>query len=1018
MNDLVLAKSVFTRRSTSDDQASKQANEALLQQHQMHQLQQESKYQLRQEPLQLNNTNLTNHTFTFNLGRISLVALNDFQGNNTPVARMLLEESKFCIAKGQGMLFGDGDFFASADFYNQQLNIWEPILDRWHPTLQIVTEDSEIKYNVKSDHTMQMTVSGIMLETLMKSYSLLLSLTKEEDTMTARQIASEVIIQNRLGAPIDIEVINSANQNKVMSLGHGESKDVPASGSSHSLGLGTSSSAGGAGIPASVDIAFTGSFANQRTGLKSLPLTSSSSTKLYHLLPRLDDGEKAEGPGSSSTYSGGIVQPELHQMVVIEPIEEEAFEYARYDPLTATWRAPFLAADSYQWSDANGSVNRPIESITLGSNRWEWQGKWQVCMRGEVGIDFDEDGWEYSTSFNKFSMTSQRRSYKNLDSCRRRKWVNARVPKAGTLADKKRPLNVHWDVQVKSDGTKVASLRSAMQVRNDLSFAIEIVLSYSSWESDVHLGPIKEGETFDVPLLCSYATTMKVRPSEVPFDWTNGIDCNVQTYNFSSTMDLRCEAEACAPLCIRAVVSQVDKSLLISLSSYIVIANRMPCDLRFRMTSRDNRVEDGAVQCGDSFKLAYLDYTCQPKLSICIGEGFKWSRPVLIDCRSDKVTDEENQSVKESTRKVNLIELPHSMGRTESDADNSVIVSMIVDVGNNVNITLFSRYVMIDHSGLGASVMSNKRYGEVMVRHTFSQTSSASRPGANSHRSSVLVPNNPDRNQSGGSKSVSSSDIGSVKSMQSGEGTWKDSSLPGKTPRVGDSSADSTSNTAITAADGEDGSSSSGPLIADLTVDSKYVYEVSSANHGDPVYTDRQYVWNHLPEELRGACCIRTPCNDKLRRSRHMIQFRAVQPLFVVVLADSRKAMKWLRDDGYQDLVGHAIARRVLRGVLQEVYFTIHGKYFPVDSMIELRGNYSKDITTMYTVFAVPAPGTGEVASAAESPRGSGMLSQIQFHQTYDRSLPNRCWLDGGEGLALFYTGKCRSNTPTYLCVH
>ena len=59
MNDLVLAKSVFTRRSTNDDQANKQANEALLQQHQMHQLQQETKYRLRQEYRCLNNSNLT-----------------------------------------------------------------------------------------------------------------------------------------------------------------------------------------------------------------------------------------------------------------------------------------------------------------------------------------------------------------------------------------------------------------------------------------------------------------------------------------------------------------------------------------------------------------------------------------------------------------------------------------------------------------------------------------------------------------------------------------------------------------------------------------------------------------------------------------------------------------------------------------------------------------------------------------------------------------------------------------------
>ena len=1004
MNDLVLAKSVFTRRSTSDDQANKQANEALLQQHQIYQLQQESKYQLRQEPLQLNNSNLTNHTFTFNLGRISLVALNDFQGSNTPVARMLLEESKFCIARGQGMLFGDGDFFASADFYNQKLNMWEPILDRWHPTLQIVTEDGEIKYNVKSDHTMQMTVSGIMLETLMQTYSLLLSLSKEEDTTSARQITSEVIVQNKLGEPIAFDVINSANKTKIMSLSHGEQKEiVPLTGSNDSLKLRTSSLA--TGIPSNIDISFTGPFAAQRAGLTNLPLTSAT-TRLYHLLPRLDGskGDEIDNTrGSRSDHRSGegtldatsSVHPELHQLVVIEPIEEEAFEYARYDPITSTWRKPFLAADPHQWSDANGSVNRPIESISLGSDRWEWQRRWEVCMRGEIGVDFDDEGWEYSTSFNKFSMTSHRRSYKNLDSCRRRKWVNARVPKAGSLADKKRPLNVHWDVQVKTDGTKVASLRSAMQVRNDLPYTVDIVLSYVSWESDVRLGPIKEGEVLDVPLLCSYATSMKVKPSDVPYDWTEGISCSVQSYDFTNRRDLRCESETLSPLCIRAVVSQLDKSLLVSLSSYIVIANRLPCDVRFRMTSRDNRLENGEVECGDVFKLAYLDYTNQPKLSVCIGEGFHWSRAVAIDCSASKDSagsnsggDGDKKSSKDSTQRVTLIELPHSAGKTEADIDNSVIVSMTVDIGNNVNIVLFSRYMLIDHTGLGVSVLSNKRYHDEMVRHTFTQ-SALPVTASEVRRSSVQVPSDPVKKTN---TPVHAEDLGlTLGSKESGSGdgegenTWKDSRSP------------------LRAQERDTGASN---LIADITVDSKYTYEVATATHGDLVYTDRRYVWNHLPEELRGACCIRTPCNDKLRRSRHMIQFRAQRPLFLIVLADSRKAMKWLRDDGYQDLVGHAIARRVLRGTLQEVYFTIHGKYFPVNSPVELRGNYSKDITTMYTVFAVPAPDKEDTSAAQEKVAASDMLSQIHFHQTYDRSLPNRCWLDGGEGLALFYTGK------------
>ena len=68
-------------------------------------------------------------------------------------------------------------------------------------------------------------------------------------------------------------------------------------------------------------------------------------------------------------------------MVVIEPIEEETYQYARFDPLTGKWRKPFLVGDPHEWSDAQGIAERKIDSVTSSiSERWEWQGSWTVCM--------------------------------------------------------------------------------------------------------------------------------------------------------------------------------------------------------------------------------------------------------------------------------------------------------------------------------------------------------------------------------------------------------------------------------------------------------------------------------------------------------------------------------------------------------------------------------------------------------------------------------------------------------------
>jgi hypothetical protein len=76
---------------------------------------------------------------------------------------------------------------------------------------------------IKSDHTMQLTVSGIMLEKLLQTYSLFYCF----DEMVDRQEVPDVVINNTLGADIAFEVFDSATNISLMTLNNNEIKAVP-----------------------------------------------------------------------------------------------------------------------------------------------------------------------------------------------------------------------------------------------------------------------------------------------------------------------------------------------------------------------------------------------------------------------------------------------------------------------------------------------------------------------------------------------------------------------------------------------------------------------------------------------------------------------------------------------------------------------------------------------------------------------------------------------------------------------
>ena len=984
-------------------------------------------------------------SFSFHLGMISLVAVNDFNGQNVPVARMLLEETKFSILREDDQMHGEGDVFATADFFNSVLSVWEPILDRWHPELSIKSGSEGIVYDIKSDHTMQITVSGIMLETLLQTYSLLLHF----DDATEREIVPDLVVDNLLGEPVGMTLHDSESGAELLTLDSGQSKAVP-----KIKAVSNKAFASASHLPTAINIHFSGSFGSERMPLYNLPLNINK-PRAYHLQTVDADGEVG---------GGGESDPQrVKRVVVIEPIVEEVYENSRYDPISGRWRQPFLLGDPHEWTDASTSIRKDISSIKLTSDRWEWQDAWGVDMKGMVEEEFDQDGWEYSTAFGSFSIASYRRNKMPMDCVRRRRWIRTRVPTAASIEERHRPLSLFWEVRPLKNGAKRVLIRSGMQVLNSMPFSIIISLSSSAWKQDREFGPIAEGNTFCVPLLCSYATSIKVRPFEVPYEWSKKTPCSIQAYDFRSSRDLICEGPELSPVCLRILLTQVHKSLLINLIPYVTICNRLPCDLHYRCVSSDRKREEGELLSGAKCKLAYINLASWPRLFLTVGADYAWSLPITLETSASS--------------KPKIIELP-----TRDGFSGGLVITMASTMGSgsSMDIDIYCKSVLIDRTGLGISIWSQKRLGEVMMRHTFSR---APLPKGAKEMERKHVSNNVKKRLKQLSKIASKGistknnakrsmnhleggdvdDDGTASSLSAPNGDGSLNSRPSSSSlsklsrrttasstnlfefgdeveeqhleSLGYAVQDVANNEVNELGDideimGSPQIADDSPIIADFSYDSKNVYTVTTATIGDAVYSDSNYTWSFIPHQLRGHAYICTASDDKWRRSKSLITFTPIEPALILLLVDMRvkRYPLWLQEDGFRRVVDQAIARRVHNSALQEIHFAIFGKYSSGGQPIVLRGNWCKEVTTMYTAFVVPAVNFFPISGSAHSTpdtstsgkgtwvstggRASGfaearcsLLDQVTFDERYERLQSCQAWIDGGEGKCMFYAG-------------
>ena len=503
-----------------------------------------------------------------------------------------------------------------------------------------------------------------------------------------------------------------------------------------------------------------------------------------------------------------------------------------------------------------------------------------------------------------------------------------------------------------------------------MSFPMSLALSCDHWPAKKCFGPILEGETFSVPLLYSYATSIRIKPSARKYKWSKAVSCGPYYQNpdeighnsdrLLPRSEIQCETTGVTKEYMSALMinHREEDRLLLSIEPYLQLTNLLPCQLSVicggqSSTSADEDLtECYDVDAGAVYKFVSIPSVPVPQLSVRCGK-LRWSVPY-------KLTEAVIATTSVVLAKRYTILLYNEANKLSLALSMTMEKSMST---GTIHLRVFSPYVVVDRTLRDLSVTGSVR-GEELVRHTFRVGSSG--------RNDMSMPSYASYTQ--------------AESKAKGAPT----------------------NTAMN--------------VSDMTVSSAHTYELKPCQLGALVYTDRDWTWHYMPRQLEGSEYIATAGADQYSRSRQLLQFQLAKKSIIVIMVDAsvNRLPKWLMEDGYQQLVGQAIAHRTTpQGFVKTLNFNMHGRLCAGGNRVILKGNWSSDNGMMYAVCILPVSETVTLTSPLSTPRMAsskslpiissyddvnGIFAQLNYLSSYDKAVSDKCWAEGAEGVTLFST--------------
>lgn len=472
------------------------------------------------------------------LAGVEVLFINDYEGLEQPLVEVGLEDAHFAMEQCADAYQGDGGLRLRARFFNPTVLFWEPVVEPWEVRCDVSTEASGVVVSVATERVLYLDLTEAFLQTLSRTYSLFLSATdasapaavsttESGGSLSANSslrslpsagsgpgssssmTASPYLFTNRTGLELTVDggggpVLVAPNATvalEVVKEGRPVrgASDATATAAAAAITRREVAGGGAAGAGGSVTVAFTGAVGEQRRPLSKLR-TDVPGTFVYTLKPAQEQGR-----------------------VYPAPVVEETWENERSDRVTPTWRSPFLPTDRPRWSDEQGKRERKREDVALPVGEWLWQDEWHVDMGyGKVGAEIDEDGWTYGVEFPGFSLNRIKRTYRDMDGVRRRRWIRTRISVPPPVDDPTRPLAVAWRVALLPDGRTELAVEGTVRLLNGTDVGLE-VRAFIDPTAPAHgaaqahpVDPLPPNGSVCLPLLLAYASTVQVRPLAPP----------------------------------------------------------------------------------------------------------------------------------------------------------------------------------------------------------------------------------------------------------------------------------------------------------------------------------------------------------------------------------------------------------------------------------------------------------------------------------------------------------------------
>lgn len=524
-----------------------------------------------------------------------VVLVNDYHGQNIPCFKFSAKDADFYADGVTNNLEGVGRVLLAASYYNLPLAIWEPMLEEWAPKLTVVHDFNGLQLKADCDNPMQVNVTGELCICIVNALQLMQNIGVNE-AVASLDTRAPLSIVNQLGIPV--EILDSRNDKFLAAI---FDYNVGVAINSYSSGSSSPTTEEDLSHVPTLTLRFLGDIGEKFAEIRHLP-HSFMKSKVYQLQPQK----------LRSVNSG---QDAL-------PVVEEVYQYSRFNPAKMKWESPWPQLnDPPEWSDVLGRVHRDPRVIAL-PNGWKWlETDWRIDVGDAGRNETDGEGWDYSVSFQTFSINSKRRMKQPTDCVRRRRFFRTRVLDE-THAKTTRVLTsglVVWNVKLHSDETKEIRIMTTKQVVNQLPFGIEVGIEDEG--CIVHSFEVSSKSTCSIPLLyCAGDTVLRIRPSSEISDWSERLDFDVALARSETLRHFRCVTSGNKGLNLLWRLEN-DKILRAVISAPIRLCNRLPCKVHWSIQPSDQSSprERFDVNAGADADVLFTNYSSDVQVRIVVG---------------------------------------------------------------------------------------------------------------------------------------------------------------------------------------------------------------------------------------------------------------------------------------------------------------------------------------------------------------------------------------------------------------